>query len=864
MNDPLVLQQEGWHYEVDEETKQLSIKGVVYNEMKGVYSSPDSILGRATQQALFPDNTYGVDSGGDPDDIPTLTYDKFREFHSNYYHPSNSRVFFYGNDDPKKRLELLDEYLNDFTRKEINSKVQFQPKLEPRQVSVKFPIDPTTEPKHMISVNWVMNHEPLSMKEQLAIGVLDSLLLGTSTSELRKELTQSNLGEKLIGGGLSDELIQATFSIGLKGVKSENVKKVEELIIKVLTDLSVKGFEQDAIDAALNTLEFRLREFNTGGFPKGLSLMFGMMPNWIYDKDPFDGIRFEEALAELKAELKAGVPVFQTLLKKYLVDNTHRLVAEAIPDPQLESLKEQEEKDKLDAIRESLTSQQIQEIIDSSEVLKEIQLREDSPEAKASIPHLSLQDIEKEIKETPIVVSSIDDVLLITHDLSSNGILYADIGFDFSTISIEDIPYIPLFIRMLSDSGSKNYDEVTLSRKVGSNTGGIYTSLHVDSIRTDDNTINKEDNPLLYLLIRGKSTVDKIPVLFDLMHEMLVNSNLDNQRRAIEILRESKARKQSSVITSGHSFGTTRLGARFSFLGYFNELLTGITSVRESVKILDEAETNWSSIQERLERIRKSVVQKKNLIINLTGNDSIVKSNESTIKKFISLFTNHIDNNSISKIQEIWKKEKTNLLLPNKNEGFVVPSQVNYVVQGGQLVPPGEKINTAYNVITRYLSTGYLWDNVRVVGGAYGGFASYNEISGRLSFASYRDPNLIKTLQVYNNTINSLLSTEISPDDLTTSIIGTIGDLDSPQSVDQKGFSSFVHYLRKETSDQRQQQRNEILSTNINEVQSYIKQLEQMLKSSSIVVVGSQSALEQAKKELDVPLHIENALQKDN
>lgn len=283
MNDPMVLQQEGWHYEIDGESKNLTIKGVVFNEMKGYYSSPDSLFGRATQQSLFPDNTYGVDSGGDPKDIPTLTYDTFQNFHSTYYHPSNSRVFFYGDDDPVKRLELLDEYLAGFNYKELNSKIKFQSKfMEPKQVSVKFPVDSSaaSDLKHMISLNWVLNFEPLSMYEQLAIGVLDSLLVGTTTAALRKDLIQSNLGESFIGFGLSDDLLQATFSVGLKGVKAENVTLVEDLILTSLKSLSEKGFEVEAIDAALNTLEFRLREFNTGSYPRGLSLMLGMLPNW--------------------------------------------------------------------------------------------------------------------------------------------------------------------------------------------------------------------------------------------------------------------------------------------------------------------------------------------------------------------------------------------------------------------------------------------------------------------------------------------------------------------------------------------------------------------------------------------------------
>jgi presequence protease len=264
INDPQVLEQEGWHYELDKVEDPLKIKGVVFNEMKGVYSSPDSLMGRAVQQALFPSNTYGVDSGGDPQAIPTLSFEQFRTFHSNYYHPSNSRIFFYGDDDPYQRLELLDEYLSEFDRKVVDSRIQYQPKLNSDlgRVTVPFPLAPGTEPKHMVSVNWMLNDHALSTEEMLAIGVLDYLLLGTSTSSLRKVLVESNLGESVIGGGISDELLQATFSAGLKGVKKEDVKKVEDLVQATLARIAEEGFEADAIEAAMNTIEFRLRKFH--------------------------------------------------------------------------------------------------------------------------------------------------------------------------------------------------------------------------------------------------------------------------------------------------------------------------------------------------------------------------------------------------------------------------------------------------------------------------------------------------------------------------------------------------------------------------------------------------------------------------
>jgi len=278
VNDPQVLQQEGWHYELDDPMGPLTIKGVVYNEMKGVYSSPDSLMGRVTQQALFPSNTYGVDSGGDPLHIPDLTFDQFRSFHSSFYHPSNSRVFFYGDDDPLQRLSLLDEYLKEFDAIPVTSQISYQPKLDkPTRITASYPMTPGTEAKHMITLNWLFNDKQLEPKETLALGVLDYLLLGTSSSSLKKVLTESSLGESVTGGGLSDELLQATFSVGMKGVNPTDTIKVEELIQKTLSELAVTGFEDEAIKAAMNTFEFKLREFNTGSFPKGLSVMLGMI-----------------------------------------------------------------------------------------------------------------------------------------------------------------------------------------------------------------------------------------------------------------------------------------------------------------------------------------------------------------------------------------------------------------------------------------------------------------------------------------------------------------------------------------------------------------------------------------------------------
>jgi Zn-dependent M16 (insulinase) family peptidase len=863
ISDPLVLSQEGWHYELEDPDSPLIFKGVVYNEMKGVYSSPDSLMGRATQQALFPSNTYGVDSGGDPLKIPDLTFDQFKAFHSDYYHPCNSRVFFYGNDDPQKRLTLLDEYLQDFDAKEVNSKVQFQPKFtEPKRVEVKFPISPNTEPKHMITCNWLLNEGHLSSKEMFGLAVLDTLLLGNSASPLRKILTESQLGESVTGGGLSDELLQSTFSAGMKGVKPENVQKVEELVLSTLTKLSGDGFDQAAIDSAMNTFEFRLREFNTGSFPRGLSVMLGMMSHWIYDKNPVDGVAFEAPLKELKEDLAAGKPVFQDLLKRYIVDNNHRVTVEAKPDLELENETVKEEVERLAGIKACMTSTDIERIIEETRVLKEAQEAIDSPAAKASLPRLGLEDIDPVCKVLPIEILNNNadgtGATIITHDLQTNGILYADVAFDYSSVSVDDLDILSLFSRMLMETGTATLDEAGLAYKIGTNTGGISVS-YINDLKAGNGKIVDSNDVSLYLMIRGKAVQDSIPQLFELFGDILMTAKLDNQKRAIEMLKESKIRKENSIVSAGHSYGAARLAGRQSFLGYLGEVTGGLTSVRAAGSLLEMAEKDWPKLQARLENLRSLIVRKGDMIVNLTGEKKVIDTTLPAMESFLTFLPAAPAVKSTNSVVKSFDKSK---LMPMQDEGFSMATQVNYVVSGGQIMQPGEDVKGSSSVITRYLSIGHLWDNVRVIGGAYGGFARFSEATGRFVFMSYRDPNLLKTLEIYDSAADSLLESELSSEDLLQAIVGAVGEIDGPLSPDQKGFTSFLQHLSGESQEERQNWRTEILSASNQDFKEFANKLKGLRDTGSICVFGSQTALDAANKALpaDKQLLVEQAI----
>jgi len=872
VSDPQVLKQEGWHYELENSNDPLTYKGVVYNEMKGVYSSPDSLLGRATQRALFPDNTYGVDSGGDPLDIPKLTFDQFKAFHASFYHPSNSRVFFYGDDDPITRLNLLDEYLREFDRITVDSSVKYQPKnmKSPSKISLGFPIGPGTVPKNTITVNWLLNDKPLSAKETLALSLLDSLLLGTSSAILRKALTESQLGESVTGGGLSDELLQATFSVGLKGVNAADAQKVEALVLSKLSQIADEGFEQTAIDAALNTLEFRLREFNTGSFPRGLSLMLGMMSNWIYEKSPSDAVRFEAPLQELKDDLLAQKPVFQDLLRKFIVNNSHRVTVEMKPDAELEKRVKEDEENRLRLIKETLSESDVLEIIESTRKLKEAQAAEDSPEAKATLPRLSLSDIDRKARELPIqIVPSLDTrpgVTILEHAFPSTaGILYADIGFDFSSLSHEDLAILPLFSRMVMESGTSSMDETTLQRRIGAETGGISTSLYSDVKATGGvvSDCGPEDS-ILYFMVRGKAVSGRVPALFDLSAEVLLNANLDNQKRAVEMLKESKVRKETSVITSGHTFASTRLAARYSFMGYLGEVTGGLTSVRAAPSLLEQAEKDWPTLSARLVKIRDTIMRKSKVIVNLTGDEKALSAAKAVIdSNFLSKFPAGPAGAPSNNLAATWKKENYLLASAPQAEGFAVPSQVNYVVKGGPIFKPGDRVSGSASVVSRYMSLHYLWDNVRVMGGAYGGFARFSDTSGRFVYMSYRDPNLKATLDIYDKGHEVLLATDVTEEDILQGVIGSIGDLDGPMSPDQKGFASLGQFLSGEAAADRQKYRDELLGTTAKDFKAFAERLKAVTDSGVAIVFGSQAALEEANAALPEgkKLKIETAVQ---
>eukprot|EP00775_Hariotina_reticulata_P005466 gene5466-5701_t len=818
INDKRTFEQEGWHLELDEVADPLTYKGVVYNEMKGVYSSPDSVFYRVVQQALFPDNSYRHDSGGDPAVIPKLTYEQFQDFHAKYYHPSNGRFWFYGDDEPTKRLQILDNFLGEFEARPVDSEVETQPLLqEPRRVTQHYAAGDGEEGdagKAYAAVNWVLTDTPLDVETELALSFLDYLMLGTAAAPLRKALNDSGLGAAIVGGGIDDELKQPIFCVGLKGVDPANVDAVEELVFTKLKELADTGFTSGAIEAAINTIEFSLRENNTGSFPRGLSLMLRALGAWIYDRDPYTPIQWEDALNAFKAKLAAGGDVFSPLIHKYLLDNKHRVTVVLLPDASLAVKTEEDEKKRLDDIRTKLSEQQLLDVAAETAALKERQETPDSPEALTCIPSLQLSDIPKTITKVPTALSELDgSAKLLAHELFTNDVLYAEAALDMTGLPASLLPLVPLFCRSLTQMGTQKESFIELTERIGRKTGGL-------SVYPFTSAKRGSNQPVAYVMVRGKAMGHNSGDLFELMGDILATARLDDKARFTQMVAETKAGLESGIIGSGHRFAGSRLAGQRSVAGWVGETMGGLSYLEYIRSLVKRVEEDWQGVQADLEAIRTHLLQRKGALVNLTGDD-----------RALSAAAAHVDD-LLGRLPETAAASPSSSngwegSLARVNEALVVPTQVNYVGKAVNLYQDaGYKLNGSAYVIEKHLGTSWLWDKVRVVGGAYGGFCRFDSHSGMFTFLSYRDPNLLDTLEAYDGSVDFLRHLEMDDDALTKAIIGTMGDLDAYQLPDAKGYAAFSRYVLGVTDEERQERREQVLGTSLKDFKQFAEVLD--------------------------------------
>ncbi len=830
---PYTLMQEGWHYELEDPDQPMTYKGVVFNEMKGAYSEPDGILSDEIQHALFPDNAYQYDSGGNPAVIPDLTFDAFKGFHETYYHPSNARIFFYGDDDPVQRLVILNEYLRLFERIQVQSQVALEPPfLEPRRAKIPYETaggqaEGQQEAKSYVAVNWLL---PETGDAELFFGlnILEQVLIGTPAAQLRKALIDSGLGEDLTGRGLETSSRQLFFSTGLKGVEAQNVDRVEKLIIDTAADIAIHGVDPDNIAAAINTIEFRLRENNTGSFPRGLVVMLRALDFWLYDKDPLSPLAFEAPLNAIKKRLAAGEPYFEHLIEAYLVNNTHRATVILYPDAKLGEQREAAERERLERIRTMMSQEEVERVIENTRDLKEMQETPDSPEALMTIPMLDLDDIDREIRRIPIERQQKSQAPVLFHNLFTNGILYFDLGFNLHVLPQEWIPYIPLFSRALTETGTKDLSFVQLLQRIGRNTGGIRPSTLASAVRNTGKSI-------AWLFLRGKAMIAQTSEMLSILHDVLTSANLEDRERFRQMALEERARMESHVINAGHAIVNSRIRARFDEAGWASEQMGGISYLFFLRQLLQQIDQDWPSVSKILLAIRDTLLTSANAIANITIDAESWQALQPQIENFLAKLP----------AQAATEQPWTLPSLPS-SEGLTIPSQVNYVGKGADLFELGYSLKGSAFVINKYISDTWMWNKVRVQGGAYGGFSVFDSQSGILDFLSYRDPNLLQTLDIYQQTGGNLKSLEIDKSELDKVIIGTIGDLDTYLLPDAKGYTSLRWYLLGTTDEERQRLRDEVLNTSIEDFHRFGEYVEKIDHHGAVVALGMEEAIRTA------------------
>ncbi|MDZ7266485.1 MAG: insulinase family protein [candidate division KSB1 bacterium] len=822
---PQTLQQEGWHYEVENGT--LHYKGVVFNEMKGSYASPERLLAEYTQQSLFPGHVYGLDSGGHPRHIPALTYAQFKAFHETYYHPSNARIFFYGDDPTPERLRLINEYLKDFEYKPVASEIPPPARWQaPRRAVHVYDAgqETGTGRKGMVTVNWLLtdNKDP---ETTLALSILAHALIGTPAAPLYKALIDSGLGEDIAGAGLEAELREMYFSTGLKGIAPADADKVEELILATLQRLVREGFDSGTIAAALNTIEFHLREKNTGSYPRGLVVMLSALTTWLYDGDPLAPLGFEAPLAAIKAKLAAHPRFFEELVQRHLLDNAHRSTVLLQPQAGLAEQEEAAERERLAAIQAQLSAAEMEGIIAQAAELKRRQETPDPPEELAKLPVLQREDLDRKIRTIPQVTLAYHGTPVLYHELFTNGIIYFDLGFNLHLLPPHLLPYVSLFSRALLEMGTEQADFVKLLQRIGCKTGGIRATSFI-SMR------QHQSGSLSWLFLRGKAMRAQWDDLLAILRDVLLTVRLDNQERFRQMVLDEKAGQEAGLVPAGHRVVGSRLQACFNEAGWANEEMDGVNYLFFLRQLAQEVDANWPAVLARLEEIRRRLVNRNGMLCNLTLEEKDWRACEPGLYAFLD---------SLPQAQATpvdWSPR-----LNHGFEGLTIPAQVNYVGKAANLYRLGYAFHGSVLVITNFLRTTWLWERVRMQGGAYGGFCSFGRHSGVFSFLSYRDPNLLATIENYDRAGEFLAQVSLPPQELTKSIIGTIGDLDAYQLPDAKGYTAMIRHLLGDTDELRQRIRDQVLDTTARDFRAFAEVLAAVKDNGLVVVMGSPAAI---------------------
>lgn len=824
-----IFKQEGWHYELTGKDDELKINGVVYNEMKGAYSSPDEVLSSQIYRSLFPDNTYSKDSGGNPEYIPKLTYEAYLDFYHKYYHPSNSYIYLYGDMDVVERLEWLDkEYLSLYDYKKVNSEINKQPAFdEIKNVEAQYSItmDDSQENKTYLSYNRVVGDSLDEMLYQ-AFDVLDYALVSSPGAPVKQALIDAGIGDDVYGS-YDAGILQPVFSFVAKNANASQADEFESIIENTLKEVVKTGINKEALLAGINSSEFKFREADFGQFPKGLLFGLNCLDSWLFDDmKPFIHLECLGTFAKLRKAVDTDY--FEKLIQEYLLDNTHGSSVTVKPKRGLGNEREEALANELSDYKASLSDEEIKKLIEDTEHLKKYQEEPSSDEDLRKLPMLTRADMKKNAMPFSNIEDELLDVKVVRHDIESNGIDYISFLFDAGDFAQSELGYLGFFTNALGLVSTEKYSYTDLANATNIYTGGISTGTasHPD-IKDRNNFVFKFEVKLKVL----EKNLDKA---LELMEQMLLSSDFTDTKRLGELVAQIKARLQANLSSSGHLVAAMRSMSSFSRYALYQDELKGIAFYRSICRIEKELSESPKSVSDKLAAIAKKLFARNRMLISFTGNNEAYGNAKPSLEKVIAGF---------NKMSAVGNQAEVHF--NTAKEAFIDASQIQYVAKTGDFICEGYEYTGALRLLRIILSYDYLWINVRVKGGAYGCMNTFLR-SGESYFVSYRDPNLSDTLDVYDRIPEYIKS--FSPDerDMTKYIIGTFSALDTPMNPEAKGSRSLSAYLEGITYEQIQKERNEILNAQPEDIRRLADLVEAVLKKDSICVIGNENMIKES------------------
>lgn len=829
-----IFKQEGWHYELESVDDELTINGVVYNEMKGAYSSAEEVLQNQIFRSLFPDNTYSKDSGGNPVYIPTLTYEDYLAFYNKYYHPSNSYIYLYGDMDMEERLNYLDkEYLSKYDYLEVDSQIKKQEAFEKIvDVTSDYSIasDDTEDNKTYLSFNRVVGTSLDPMLYQ-AFDVLDYALVSSPGAPIRTALIQAGIGEDVYGS-YEGGVCQPVFSIVAKNANESDKERFLEIIDSKLKELIKEGINKDSLLAGINSLEFRFREADFGQFPKGLLYGLSCLDSWIFDDDkPFLHLECLDTFAKLKDLVKTDY--FEELIKYYLIENMHGSTVVVKPCAGKNNKEEENLTNRLRKYKESLSQEEIEKLIKETSDLKKYQ-EEPSPVGELNkLPMLKREDLKRKALPFSNIEHKIKDVRIVHHDIESNGIDYVTLMYDAFDIIPEEISYLGLLAAVLGFVDTKNYKYADLSNNINIYTGGISCGTSINP------NLKNADHIIVKFEFRIRVLEDNLAKALDLTNEIITQSNLLDVERIIEIVAQTKARLQAALSSSGHTVAAMRSLAKFSKYALYQDKLHGIDYYRFICDVEKKLVENPKEITDKLQELCKILFVNDRTLISFTANQEAYRKADVHFEKFLGNY----ENDSIINVRPKFDFIK-------ENEAFTDSSSICYVARTGNFIDKGFEYQGTLRLLKVILSYDYLWTNVRVMGGAYGCMTAFLR-SGESYFVSYRDPNLRKTNEIYEGVANYIRNFTADENEMTKYIIGTFSNLDTPLNPEAKGSRSMAAYLQGLEYNQVQAEREQILNATDKDIRNLADMIKGVLSDNNICVIGNENIINQETEMFD-------------